>query len=98
MDYKSYIYLAGAGLLVTSYKVFKNISEGIRLKVAQIITEILLALIISLLIVPKIMLFMGWGIEGGMAINAVLNIFSKFILMALEKAIPKKIEDKIGNL
>jgi hypothetical protein len=97
MDFKNYLLLAGAGILVTLYKITKTIGGGQRLQIIQITTKILLALIISLLITPKVMIWLNWGVEGGLTINALLNLFSEGIIAVAEKSIPKKIEEKIDK-
>jgi hypothetical protein len=97
MDFKNYLLLAAAGMLVTLYKITKSIGGGQRLRIIQMTTKILLALIISLLITPKIMIWLNWGIDGGLTINAILNLFSEGIMVVAEKSIPKKIEEKINK-
>ena len=94
MEFKNYILLAISSLLLIVYNVFKKVSDGVRLKIATILTEASLQFIFSLLIVPFVMKYFKLEIEGGIFIAAVLGVFSKIIMAASEK----KIEEKIDKL
>jgi hypothetical protein len=94
MEFKNYLYLAVSSLLLIFYNVFKKVSEGVRLKIATILTEASLTFIFSLLIVPFAMIRLKLEIEGGIFIATILSIFSKIIISASEK----KIEEKINKL
>lgn len=96
-NYKNYLILAGAGLIVTLYKIFKSISDGKKLKMATVVSKVLLALIISLLIIPKAMVYFNWNIETALTANAIVNLFSEGIMKILEKKVYEKIEDKLDK-
>jgi hypothetical protein len=97
-DFKNYLILAGAGIVVTLYKIFKSLSDGTKLRMVTILSKVLLALIISLLVVPRIMEWFDWDINGGLMINALLNLFSEGIMVLVEKELLKKIKDKIEKI
>jgi hypothetical protein len=97
IHYKHYLILAGAGLIVTLYKIFKAISDGKKLKMATIVSKVLLALIISLLIIPKAMIYFNWSIETALTANALVNLFSEGIMKILEKKVYEKVEDKLNK-
>lgn len=96
-NYKNYLILAGAGLIVTLYKIFKSISDGKKLKMATVVSKVLLALIISLLIIPKAMVYFNWNIETALTANAIVNLFSEGIMKILEKKVYEKVEDKLDK-
>jgi hypothetical protein len=89
--------LAAAGLLVTAYKVLKSISEGVTLTIATIVTKVLLSLIISLLIVPKIMIYFSMDIYSGLTVASVINLFSEGIMKIAEKKVLEKVEEKLDK-
>lgn len=96
-NYKNYLILAGAGLIVTLYKIFKSVSDGKKLKMATVVSKVLLALIISLLIIPKAMVYFNWNIETALTANAIVNLFSEGIMKILEKKVYEKVEDKLDK-
>jgi hypothetical protein len=97
VNFKNYLILAGAGLIVTLYKIFKSISDGKKLKMATVISKVLLALIISLLVIPKAMNYFNWNIETALTANAIVNLFSEGIMKILEKKVYEKLEDKLDK-
>lgn len=96
-DFENYLILAGAGLLVTLYKIFNSLSKNVTLRMTAIISKILLSLIISFLIVPKGMVYFSWDIYTALAVNAVINLFSEGIMKIVEDKVYKKVEKELDK-
>lgn len=97
-EFKNYLIYAAFGLLVTCWKIFKQVSEGIKLSIAKITSEVLLSLIISLAVVPKLVKYLKWDLDGGIFLATIISMFSKIIIEVIEKNGKKKLEDKIDKL
>lgn len=92
MKIEEYLILAGAGGLVTAYKLLSNKMEKIVPK--EIAKKSILSIIISVLIVPAIMEYYKFSLTIGIAIVGFINLFVEIILKKLES----KIENKIDQL
>jgi hypothetical protein len=92
MTFTDYVYLGIASMVVVFYNIFKKMSEGVKIKVATVLTESLLQLILGLLIVPYAMIHWTLPIEAGVALTAIIGLFSKVIMVASETKIKEKIE------
>ena len=92
MKIEQYLILAGAGILVTAYKIMsKKMEEIVPIEIAK---KTILSLVISILIVPAIVEYFKLSFTVGIAIVAIINLFVEVILKKLET----KIEDKIDTL
>lgn len=92
MKIEEYLVLAGAGGLVTIYKLLTQQME--KIIPFEIIKKAILGLIISVLIVPALMEYFQLSLTIGIALTSVINMFVEVIMKKLER----KIEEKIDNL
>lgn len=92
MKIEEYLTLAGAGTLVTLYKILSNQME--KIIPFEIAKKTVLGLIIAVLIVPAIMEYYQLTLTIGIALTSVINLFVEVIMKRLEK----KIETKIDNI
>jgi hypothetical protein len=92
MRIQDYLILAGAGTLVTLYKILSTQME--KIIPFEIAKKAVLGLIIAVLIVPAIMEYYQLTLTIGIALTSVINLFVEVIMKRLEK----KIETKIDNI
>ena len=92
MKIEQYLILAGAGILVTVYKMLS--AEMDKIIPAEILKKSLLALIVSVLIVPAVMEYFKLSITIGIALASVMNLFIELLM----KKFAKKLEEKIDEL
>jgi hypothetical protein len=91
MKIEQYLILAGAGILVTAYKIMsKKIEEIVPQEIAK---KTILSLVISILIVPALLEYFKLSFTIGIAIVAIINLFVEVIMKKLENKIGDKIDE-----
>ena len=91
MKIEQYLILAGAGIVVTAYRIMsKKLEEIVPIAIAK---ETILGLVISVLIVPAIIEYFKLSFTVGIGIVAIINMFIRVIMEKIEKKIEKKIDE-----
>jgi len=91
MKLEQYLILAGAGILVTAYKLLsKELKDIVPVEIAK---KTILSLVISILIVPAILEYFKLSFTVGIGIVAIINLFVEIIMKKLEAKIEKKIDE-----
>ena len=90
MEFKDYLWYAGAGLLALLYKVLKETGKNAR----YFATLAVLALFMSMVIAPAISEYFSLSVRMTSGISGILVLFSTTILSTMEE----KLKDKIKNL
>jgi hypothetical protein len=98
MEFKNFLFLSLGALLVTAYKILKQVGEGVKLNIATIFAEICIALVFSFMVVPYLMNKYQLDIYGGLLIVGALSLFSKIVVQMAEGYLKKNVQSKIDKL
>jgi hypothetical protein len=94
MEFKDYLYYAGAGLLALLYKVLKETGKNAR----YFATQAVLALFMCMVLAPALSEYFTLSVRMTSGISGLLVLFGSKILDVLEEKGIQKIKDKIENL
>jgi hypothetical protein len=94
MDFKDYLYYAGAGLLALIYKILKETGKSAR----YFLSLSVLALFMSMVIAPAISEYYELSVRMTSGLSGCLVLFGTTVLDVVEKRLPSKLNDKIDSL
>jgi uncharacterized membrane protein len=94
MEFKDYLYYAGAGFLAVIYRVSKETGKSAR----YFLSLVFLALFMSVVIAPAISEYYNLTVRMTSALSGFLVLFGTTILDVIEKRLPSKLNEKIDSL
>jgi hypothetical protein len=94
MEFKDYLYYAGAGLLALLYKVLKETGKSAR----YFATQAVLAIFMCMVLAPAISEYYELSVRMTSGLSGILVLFGSKILDVIEKKLPEKINEKIDKI
>lgn len=94
MEFKDYLYYAGAGLLALLYKLLKETGKNAR----YFATQAVLAIFMCMVLAPAISEYYGLTVRMTSGLSGLLVLFGSKLLDILEQKLPQKLNDKIKKL
>ncbi len=94
MEFKDYLYYAGAGFIALIYRVSRETGKSAR----YFLSLIILAVFMSIIVAPAISEYLKLTVRMTSLLSGFLVLFGNIIVDVVEKRLPTKLNEKIDKL